>query len=322
MHARIEEFLESMRGEGRESTARGYAHSLAVFEAWLQKRNLDLLMATFADLQAYQRFLADEYLTPANEHLNRSTQSTRLAALKSFYQWLEDRELVPESPARLLKLPKVSRRTVNKDALDLQEATALVQTQAGIVSGLKPGTLRWARQYRNLALLCLALASGKRREIFRTLKVSDLDLKRHELRVAHEKGRIGRVVPVAAWAVQICALYIAEARQRLFRGRQDAGFLFPGAMTDQLGGNVFMEFLKSLQIAAAAENLDLEGLQTKHLTPHVLRVSYATLLFSNGCNIRSINELMNHSRLTTTAKYTPIPLEDLRRVCRAAHPRA
>ena len=70
-----------------------------------------------------------------------------------------------------------------------------------------------------------------------------------------------------------------------------------------------------------AANSDLTDLPRKTITWHSLRVSFATLLFSNGCPIRSVNELMLHRCLSTTARYTPIPIEDMQVVWRTAHPR-
>ncbi len=73
---------------------------------------------------------------------------------------------------------------------------------------------------------------------------------------------------------------------------------------------------------AVRENRDLTDLPGKRVTWHSLRVSFAGLLFSNGCDIRSVSELLLHRLLSTTAAYTPIPVDDLRRVFRTAHPRA
>jgi site-specific recombinase XerD len=98
--------------------------------------------------------------------------------------------------------------------------------------------------------------------------------------------------------------------------------MFPGTVSPQIGNETFRMMLTAVQKQTVAENPDLTELPGKNLTPHSLRVSFAKLLFNGGCNIRSINELMMHNRLSTTAYYTPIPLEDLRRVCRTAHPRA
>ncbi|MCK6472897.1 MAG: tyrosine-type recombinase/integrase, partial [Planctomycetes bacterium] len=82
------------------------------------------------------------------------------------------------------------------------------------------------------------------------------------------------------------------------------------------------EALFALHAQTVAENPDLTELADKTLTPHGLRVTFAKLLFNGGCNLRSVNELMLHDRLSTTARYTPIHLEELRSTCRTAHPRA
>jgi integrase/recombinase XerD len=89
-----------------------------------------------------------------------------------------------------------------------------------------------------------------------------------------------------------------------------------------VSGSSFCNILEITHQQTVRENPDLKELAEKHLTPHSLRVSFATLLFQGGCNIRSINELMDHKSLTTTACYTPLHIDDLRRACQRAHPRA
>ena len=81
--------------------------------------------------------------------------------------------------------------------------------------------------------------------------------------------------------------------------------------------------LRILLVAATcAANPDLVMLPGKRITMHGLRVTCARLLFANGCNIRSVNAIMLHRKLSTTALYTPIPVAELRRVLLKAHPRA
>ena len=129
-------------------------------------------------------------------------------------------------------------------------------------------------------------------------------------------------MPVADWTVNVCALYIREARPLLLRGRRDRGYLFPGSKRDTVSPCTFYGILKRLHGRAAEENADLENFGAKRLSPHGLRVTTATLLFRGGCDIRSINEILLHENLSTTARYTPIPQDDLRRAVRHAHPRA
>ena len=115
--------------------------------------------------------------------------------------------------------------------------------------------------------------------------------------------------------------YVERARPVLTRASAN-DWLFAGERPDRISEEAFVCVLERVRAATAKVNPDLEELADKHLTPHSLRVSFAKLLFDGGCNIRSINELMQHESLSTTARYTPIPLADLHRACRQAHPRA
>ena len=321
MHQTVLDFIRALEEQGRHGSVESYELALRLFDGWLERQGLDPLRATADHLRAYQRWLADEYRKENGQPLLKSTQVTRLTPVLSYYRWMEQRGLILASPGRKIKLPRLPRRQTPKDFLDLQEATALVQTQARKVLACPEGSRKWAEEQRDLAIVCLALATGRRRESLLTLTVPDLDIQRRELRVEWEKGMAGRVLPVAKWAVDVCEIYLGAARKRLLEGREDKNWLFPGSMNERVAGESFRGMLKRLHRRAAEENPDLDGFGEKDLSPHCLRVSFATLLFRGGCNIRSINELMLHRSLSTTARYTPIPLEDLRRACRLAHPR-
>jgi len=215
----------------------------------------------------------------------------------------------------------VPSRVVLHQHLSLQEAIAVVQTQAQAVSGTPPATIAWARRLRLLAAVCLGLATGRRISGLIGMQVADLDLDHAELRVPREKGRVGRVLPVAAWAITVVQTSLREARPLLLSttdvpwllvGSGDHGRLTRGALGDAL---------EQLITQTATSNPDLADLSGKTITWHSLRVSFATLLFSNGCPIRSVNELMLHRSLSTTARYTPIPIEDMQQIWRTAHPR-
>lgn len=318
----MEAFLNQMMAEGRDGSVKTYGHNLNQFNNWLTSMGLDPLRATKVDLQAYQRYLSDEYRKADGSRLSVSSQARVLAVVVSYYKYLEQRTLILSSPARELKIPMVPKGVTAKDHLDLQEATALIQTQARRVVAEPKGSKPWALEHRNLAMLCLALATGRRSKGLLTIKLGQLDLLRRELRVDREKGRPGRVLPVITWATDVCRLYLKEARPLLLEGRKDRGWLFPGTRNERASNDSFANALNLVHRQTVEENPDLEALARKHLSPHCLRVSFATLLFKGGCDIRSVNELMLHTKLSTTARYTPIPLEDLRRVCRLAHPRA
>ena len=133
---------------------------------------------------------------------------------------------------------------------------------------------------------------------------------------------MGRVLPVAAWAMEVVRWYLRDARPVLVRG-QDTPWLFvDGSGCNPIGVQVLAAGLKKLVAETIVANPDLEELREKSISFHSLRVSFATLLFQNGCDLRSVNELLLHKSLATSAKYTPIPIEDMRSIFRTAHPRA
>jgi site-specific recombinase XerD len=223
-------------------------------------------------------------------------------------------------PARTLLLRVPSSRVVVRDPRSLQEATALLQTQVRVVCERIQGSHRWAVALRNLAMIAVALATGRRASGVLDLKLVHVDLERHEVRCERERGRAGRVQPMAEWAIDVVRIYIDTARPVLASG--EAPWLFLSVEGGRCGSIVIWYLTRNLVARTIAENPDLDELPGKHITWHSLRVSFATLLFSIGCPICSVNELLLHRQLSATARYTPIPVEDLRQVCRLAHPRA
>ncbi len=225
-------------------------------------------------------------------------------------------------PSRTLGVLVATSRVVKKEYLDLQEATALVQCQAAKVAAAKVGTRRHAKALSFLAAICMTLATGRRISGIAEMRVEQIDPDHLEVRIDREKGHIGRVLPVAAWAMEVMRWYIATARPVLTKGQSTPWLFVDTSGANPIGVQVLATGLKALVANTIAANPDLEELREKSITWHSLRVSFATLLFQNGCDIRSVNELLLHRSLSTTAKYTPIPVEDMRSIFRTAHPRA
>jgi len=305
----------------RLGTAKTVQEPLIRVHRWLANKGVEALTATALDLQGYQGYLATDYRTPAGAPIARSTLATHIAILKSWYRWLAMHGRIVADPSRRLAVRHVPSRVVLREPLSLQEATALVQTQSAIVDQSPQGSFTRAVAVRNLAAICLGLATGRRVAGMTTLQVADIDLERNELRVAREKGRTGRVLPLAGWAVEVVRTYIQQARPLLAK-THDTPWLFLNRSGDApISRDGLQWTLEELLAATIKANPDLDELPGKRISWHSLRVSFATMLFSNGCDIRSVNELMLHRSLSTTARYTPIPVDDLRQALRTAHPR-
>lgn len=320
MHSALQEYINHVESTRRIRAPHKFRHSLIAFWNWLQSRSLDPVTARTDDLLEYQRWIAETYITPAGKRLCPASQVKRLTAIRSFYRFMERRGIVVVDVSRAIKLPKVARHTTKRNHLTLQEVTALLQTQAKRVAEIPRAKLKWAIELRNLAFYCLAVATGRRHLGLRDMMVSDLNFERDEIRVPFEKGRTGRVLPVAHWAMVVAKEYVEQARPRfLFAG--ESSYLFINKRNGMLSHHAG-EPLEELHRQTIEENPDLTELPGKIITMHSLRVTFAKLLFNGGCNLRSVNELMLHNRLSTTAYYTPLKLEELRGACRLAHPRA
>jgi site-specific recombinase XerD len=312
-------YLDHLSLRNRGLTARAVGQALMQFQGWAAAQGLEPLNATTADCERFQAWLVTDYLSPTVKPLARSTCATRLAYLRSWYRWLHARGVIAIDPSRTIGLRVPRSRVVVREHLEVQEVTALIQTQAGIVATTRPGTHTHAEAQRNLAALALTVATGGRIGGMTTLRASDVDLIRSELRVDREKGRMGRVLPVAGWAMAVVKAYLADARPLLLPEPTSPWLLVgqEGVVSRDSLGWALTELVRQ----TIAANPDLEELPGKTISWHSLRVSFATMLFSNGCPIRSVNELMLHRCLSTTAKYTPIPIDDMLQVWRSAHPR-
>jgi len=322
MHETMEQFRKHVEMGGREGTARSHGLALEQYHGWLLTKGIsNPLRVTTEDIKQYQRWLAEEYRALNKALLQQSTQATRLSSLKSYYGWLMRRGLIFTDVARKIVLPKIRRSITAKDHLTLQEVTAILQTQMKRSTKFVEGSFRWARELEGLCSLSLAIACGRRRRSLLDLRTGDLNFERNEVRIEYEKGKPGRVLPVAQWAMSVTKKYVESARPILnFHFEND--WLFVGERAPQMSETYFSRLIFSIHRETVRQNPDLTELASKHLTPHCLRVSFASLLFRGGCNIRTINELMDHENLTTTARYIPLQLDDLRSACRNAHPRS
>ncbi len=322
IHPAIRAYLDALRAADKASTAATNAGHVSKFAHWLAGQAIDVLHATPEVLRRYQHWLANEYRTQRGEPLAQSTQATAIIVVKALYRWLHGRDVILIDPAATLVPPNPpTRLVVAKDHLSLQEATALIDTCAARVSEATPGSTTRALRLRDLAAISLALATGRRCHGLCDLQVAHVDAERNELRVEREKGKAGRVLPVAPWAVSVVLRYLRDARPQLLRG-QESAYLLVSQRAERLCERGFATLLDEAIAATIARNPDLTELPTKRISTHSLRVTFAVTLFANGCGIRSLNDLMLHANLTTTAHYTPIPLEDLRRVLLLNHPRA
>jgi len=280
-------FLRHLAVEKNASphTVRSYRADLADFERFLT--GADRRDLARVDGRAVRAYLASLHA----RGLDAVTAARRLAALRSLYRFLVRRGEVPTSPARDVRGPRIPRKLVS--FLPIDEATQLVDGRA--VGG--------RGRERDLAILELLYASGLRVSELAGLDVDDLDRAESTVRVVG-KGRKERIVPFGGSA--------ARALERCLAGR-DRGPVFVNAR----GGRLSTRSVRVIvQRAARAAGI------TRRVSPHTLRHTFATHLLDAGADLRAIQELLGHSRLSTTQRYTHVGADQLMRVYDGAHPRA
>jgi site-specific recombinase XerD len=151
---------------------------------------------------------------------------------------------------------------------------------------------------RNRALVELVYSAGLRSREAVLLDLGDVDFEQEQLRV-HGKGAKERVVPLGEEAAHWLARYLHEARPKLVRGAENAVFL-----------------------SARGRRLDTSTLRRLFAHPHRLRHAFATHLLHGGADLRTIQELLGHSSLSTTQIYSHVDARRLRRVYDRSHPRS
>ncbi|PYM82940.1 MAG: tyrosine recombinase XerC [Candidatus Rokuibacteriota bacterium] len=264
-------------------TIRSYRVDLEQFRAFLAGQGEGAFTAV--DGRAIRAYLAALH----GRGLDRATVARKLAAVRSCFRFLARRGSVRRNPARQVRGPRLGRKLVS--FLPLDESVALLDRAAGT--------------RRDQAILELLYASGLRVSELAGLDLDDVDRDAGTVRVLG-KGRKERIVPFGEAAARALELYLAE------RGAA-AGPLFRNARGGRLGVRSLHTIVRTRARAAGI---------TRRVSPHTLRHTFATHMLNAGADLRLIQDLLGHSRLSTTQRYTHVSADQLMRVYDAAHPRS
>ncbi len=295
----LDSFCQSLSAERNASpqTMRAYRSDVSAFLDWCEREGVDVLCATHREVR---RFLA--YLDQAS--YSRRTVNRRLSAVKSFYRWLVVEGMVESSPAEVLQGPKQGKplpRAVHRNEMD--------RLLSVVLEGKQPEEAS-PQQLRDQAILELLYAAGLRVSEAAGLRMSGLDLRERLVRVMG-KGSKERIVPLHATACQALQNYLSLGRPALLGARQSEAVFISARGNDMSANAVRVVFKKALAKAGLDESL----------SPHAMRHSFATDLLAGGADLRSVQEMLGHSSLSTTQVYTHMTPDRLRQAHRQAHPR-
>lgn len=271
------------------------------------------------DLWQFIDFLSEELKTPAEkirpeninylmvrkhlallqrEGLKRTTISRKMASLRAFFRYLTREEIIEKNPVVEISTPKLEKRLPK--VLYQDEAWTLVQAP----------DISTAAGMRDRAILEVLYSSGLRVSELVGMNVDDFDYSLGYVRVMG-KGAKERVVPVGSYAAEALKNYIERGRLKKGEKSDKALFLNKG------GERISARSIRNIVNKYVAQI----SLQRK-ISPHTLRHSFATHLLDGGADLRSVQELLGHVKMSTTQIYTHVSKEKLMSVYEKNHPRA
>ncbi len=294
-HPDLEDFHRYLRFEKRASprTVDGYLRDLGFFVAHARgDGDFDPAAITHRDVRRYVAGLHKDGLAP-------STIARKLAAVRAFFRYLVRIERLPADPTARVRTPKQPQRTPR--FLSADDAARLMEAPQGDGPAAT----------RDRAILELAYGGGLRVSEVVGLDLSDLDLGQGTARVVG-KGSKTRIVPIGRHAIAALQSWLAKRPEMNGKGSGHPTAVFRNKNGGRLSARAVQRLVERCRPACAEAGA----------TPHWLRHACATHMLGSGADLRSIQELLGHSSLSTTQRYTHVDLHALMQVYDRAHPRA
>lgn len=296
MTGRMQLFLEYLTVELGLSanTRQAYERDLRLFCKTLGFKNSDALVNV-------SREQITGYMTQLKEKgLAAATIARKLAAIKAFYRFMTAEGYMDANPAEVveagtkgIKLPRV----LSEDE---------------VVRLLNQPDITTAEGFRDRTMLEVLYATGMRVSELINLTLERVDLNMKYI-IAFGKGSKERIVPLGSVAAEFLQQYLEKVRPKLTHADRNTNIVFLAFGGHELTRQRFWQIIRAYGRKA---NIN------KALTPHVLRHSFATHLLDNGADLRSVQELLGHSDISTTQIYTHLTNKRLRDIYAKAHPRA
>ena len=290
---KIYEFLDYISYEKKYSdyTEKNYELDLFKYFEYLDKNNLNYLTVKYKDVSNFTLFLAKQNY--------KSTTINRIdSSIRSFYNYLELEEKINGNPFKAASNLKVPKRLPNYFKYDEY------LTMISVID-------KDDYEYRNRLILEMLFATGLRVSELSNIKIKDIDFSEREIKIMG-KGSKERFVFYNKECAIVLDSYLKECRSKLLNGK-DSEYLFINHLGDKLTDR---------GIRLIIDKIVKKSCIKSKVSPHTFRHTFATMLLNEGCNIKSVQELLGHSSLGTTGIYTHLTNDEVRLAYMKAHPRA
>jgi len=295
MRELIELFLNYLSVERNlaKNTLVSYKRDLLLFMDYLEAQRITVLSKTSKDE------VTNFMLAQKDKGISSSSISRRLAAIKVFYRFLVRERILSNDPTSLMESPKLWKKIPS--VLSLSEINSLL---------IQPD-IKDKQGIRDRAILETMYATGMRVSEAADLKLEDINLDVGFLRCIG-KGDKERIIPLGKKAIEALNNYIKASRPVFLKGQ-----LSPYLFVNRFGKNISRQSLWKL-IKRYAKKATIKT----QIRPHTLRHSFATHLLERGADLRSVQEMLGHSDISTTQIYTHINKDRLKTIHKTYHPRA
>lgn len=273
-------------------TITNYSIDIEEFYVFLKKENITQLQDV--DYKVLRKYL--NYMTE-NKYSNK-TISRKLSSLRTFFKYLVKKEIINDNPMILISNPKEEKKLpkyLNYGEIEKILEIPNKETTLGL---------------RNACILEILYSTGIRVSELVNLKINDINFYNKKIRVLG-KGNKERIVLFGNRCENLLERYIKESRAVLNKKKVEYLFL------NNLGQNISVRSIENI-----IDKIEKEACLKFSISPHVFRHTFATHLLDNGADLNSVKELLGHENLNTTAIYTHVSNERLRKVYLECHPRA
>ena len=273
-------------------TRNNYQRDIEDFLTFCNDRRISYLEITYPDAQSYLVYLYEEKKNQA------SSVSRKISAIRRFYQYLSNQNITQNSSFSLLKLPKKEKKLPKFFAYNELEELFCIPNQSTPLG------------QRDALILEMLYATGIRVSELVGIEIEDIHLTDKTIHILG-KGNKERIVYFNQVTANRLKKYLADGRKIL--NQKQLSFLF----LNQRGGQLTTRGVEDI-----LERIIQKTSLNKHISPHMIRHSFATHLLNEGCDLLSVQQLLGHESLSATSIYTHVTTDRLKEVYLHTHPRA
>ncbi|MCP3660020.1 MAG: site-specific tyrosine recombinase XerD [Bacteroidetes bacterium] len=276
-----------------QNTIDSYLRDIKKFGEFLSLRNLNFFEISQNEISDFLKYLN------LNLKIKNSSQSRLISSIKSFYKYLILEKKIINNPTESIEGTRVYNKLPN--ILEIHEIES-------IIDNLDHST---PHGMRNRAIIETLYGVGLRVSELINLKINNIHFKEEIVKISG-KGNKQRIVPIGSLALKYIKIYIEEIRSKINVNNKHCEYLFLNKFGKRLSRIMIFMIVKEI-----AQNANIK----KNISPHTFRHSFATHMIERGADLRSVQEMLGHSSISSTEIYTHLDKEHLKQIIHDFHPR-